>query len=159
MLGGGVHPAPTSGAVKQPSECRSARSPNSRGRLSLNLTRGPATKHQKGKSGKGSPRLKKKRKVEGKGVDVPTSKIVGAICITANFIFEDPCAYPVPAPTHEATLEWVSFSVFSWSGCAQRSTLTNDETSNPSEIITGDPAHWRYLIVVPTSYAISKSSD
>ena len=51
---------------------RNARSPNSRGRLSLNLTTGPATKHQKGKSGKGSPRLekkkleKKKKKKEGK---------------------------------------------------------------------------------------------
>ena len=46
---------------------RSARSPNSRGRLSLNLTTGPATKHPKGKPGKGSPRLEKikKRKVEG----------------------------------------------------------------------------------------------
>ncbi len=41
---------------------RNARSPNSRGRLSLNLTTGPATKHQKGKPGKGSPRLEKKEK-------------------------------------------------------------------------------------------------
>ncbi len=41
---------------------RSARSPNSCGRLSLNLTTGPATKNQKGKPGKGSPRLEKKEK-------------------------------------------------------------------------------------------------
>ena len=59
----GVRPAPSSGAIKH---CRSARSPSSRGRLSLNLTTGPATKHQKGKPGKGSPRLEKIKKRKSK---------------------------------------------------------------------------------------------
>ena len=56
----GVHPALTSGGGE--ANVRNARSPNSRGRLSLNLTTGPATKHQKGKPGKGSPRLEKIKK-------------------------------------------------------------------------------------------------
>ena len=61
----GVRPALSSGGGE--ATIRNARSPNSRGRLSLNLTTGSATKHQKGKPGKGSPRLEKeKRKVEEK---------------------------------------------------------------------------------------------
>ena len=67
-----IFPLLSSWGVRSSSFFRSARSPNSRGRLSLNLTTGPATKHQKGKPGKGSPRLEKikKRKVEsGRGVD------------------------------------------------------------------------------------------
>ena len=49
------------GAVKQPSEVPD-RPTLAAGRLSLNLTTGPATKHQKGKPGKGSPRLEKSKK-------------------------------------------------------------------------------------------------
>ena len=56
----GVRPALSSGGGE--ATIRNARSPNSRGRLSFNLTTRPATKHQKGKPGKGSPRLEKKRK-------------------------------------------------------------------------------------------------
>ena len=40
-----------------------ARSPNSCGRLSLNSPTRPPTKLQKGKPGKGSPRLEKKKKI------------------------------------------------------------------------------------------------
>ena len=54
----------SSWGVRSSSFFRSARSPNSRGRLSLNLTTGPATKNQKGKPGKGSPRLEKIKKKE-----------------------------------------------------------------------------------------------
>ena len=60
----GVRPALSSGGGE--ATIRNARSPNSRRRLGLNLTTGPATKHQKGKPGKGSPRLEKERKKEGK---------------------------------------------------------------------------------------------
>ncbi len=58
QLGGTI--ALSSGGGK--ATIRNAQSPNSRGRLSLKLTTGPATKHQKGKPGKGSPRLEKKKK-------------------------------------------------------------------------------------------------
>ena len=57
-----IFPLLSSWGVRSSSFFRSARSPNSRGRLSLNLTTGPATKNQKGKPGKGSPRLEKKSK-------------------------------------------------------------------------------------------------
>ena len=80
-----IFPLLSSWGVRSSSFFRSARSPNSRGRLSLNLTTGPATKHQKGKPGKGSPRLEKnfKKKEEWKG-GVKMVVVVGSGWLSGN---------------------------------------------------------------------------